>query len=182
VAAAFATLVSLACHDLRTPLATVQGFAKTMLRIEDLDAEKRVRYLGLIDSAADELAELLDVLSLAARLEGGRYDPVVRDADSLELSPAGATGTGATVRVDPEAVATALRSLERAASRHGGVEISVAVDGARVTLEPVVAAAAPIVLGDEPKDLGAAVAVNLLRALGGEIALDGERFTVTLPI
>ena len=43
------------------------------------------------------------------------------------------------------------------------------------------AAAAPIVLGETAKDLGAAVAVRLVRALGGEVALDGERLTVTLP-
>lgn len=177
----FATLVSLACHDLRTPLATVQGFAKTMLRLEALDEEKQARYLGLIDSAADELVELLDVLSLAARLESGRYEPVVREVDSLELAPAGATGTGATVRVEPEAVAKALRALRRAASRHSGADVSVSVDGERIVLDPVVEDAAPIVLGDNPKDLGAAVAVRLIRALGGELVLEGERLTVTLP-
>ena len=91
----FSRLVSLACHDLRTPLATVQGFAKTMLRMDELDEEKRTRYLGLIDTSADELAALLDLLSLAARIEGGRYDPVVREVDSLSLAPEGATGTGA---------------------------------------------------------------------------------------
>jgi signal transduction histidine kinase len=181
VADAFATLVSLACHDLRTPLATVQGFAKTLLRIEDLDGEKRTRYLGLIDEASGELVELLDVLSLAARLEGGRYDPVLREVDSLELAPAGATGTGAPVVVDPEAVTQAVAALARAAARHGGVEVAASVDGARIVLEPVVAAAAPVVLGVEAKDLGAAVAVRLVRALGGDVALDGERLTVTLP-
>ena len=41
--------------------------------------------------------------------------------------------------------------------------------------------AAPIVLAEEQKDLGAAVAVSLVRALGGEVALEGERLTVTLP-
>lgn len=181
MADAFATLVSLACHDLRTPLATVQGFAKTMLRIEQLDEEKRTRYLGLIDAAADELVEVLDVLSLAARLEGGRYDPVLREVDSLELAPEGAAGAGVTVRVDPDGVAAALRDLRRAAARHGGVDVSVAVDGERIVLEPVVEDAAPIVLGDDPKDLGAAVAVRLIRALGGEVARDGDRLTVTLP-
>jgi len=79
VADDFSRLVSLACHDLRTPLATVSGFAKTMLRLDELEDDKRDRYLGLIDTAADELAELLDLLSLAARIEGGRYDPVVRE-------------------------------------------------------------------------------------------------------
>jgi signal transduction histidine kinase len=180
VSADFSSLVSLACHDLRTPLATVQGFAKTLLRLEELD-EKAARYLHLIDSASDELVELLDVLSLAARIEGGRYDPVAREVDSLELAPEGATGTGATVSVEPVAVAAALASLARAASRHGGVEVSTSVDGPRVSFEPVVGDAAPIVLGEEQKDLRAAVAMRLFRALGAEVTLAGERLTVTLP-
>ena len=181
MADAFPSLVSLACHDLRTPLATVQGFAKTMLRMDDLDDEKRDRYLGLIDTSADELAALLDLLSLAARIEGGRYEPVLRDGDSLRLAPEGATGTGATVQVDPEPVARALAAFARAASRHGGVDVAVSVDGAKVSYEPVVADAAPVVLGETPKDLGAAVAVRLIRSLGGQVELVGERLTVTLP-
>ena len=36
-------------------------------------------------------------------------------------------------------------------------------------------------LGEEQKDLGAAVAVRLLRALGADVTLEGERLTVTLP-
>ena len=177
----FSRLVSLACHDLRTPLATVQGFAKTMLRMDELDEEKRGRYLGLIDSSAEELASLLDLLSLAARIEGGRYEPVVREVDSLSLAPEDATGTGSPVRVDPEPVERSLAALRRAAARHGGVEVAVSVDGPRVAIAPVVADAAPVVLGEEMKDLGAAVAVRLLRALGGEAALDGQRLVVTLP-
>ncbi|MDX6439523.1 MAG: His Kinase (phospho-acceptor) domain [Gaiellaceae bacterium] len=173
--------MSLACHDLRTPLATVQGFARTMVRLEDLEEEKLRRYLGLIDSASEELAGLLDLLSLAARIEGGRYDPVTREVDSLSLAPAGATGTGAAVQVEPEAVERALGSLARAAARHGGVEVRVTVDGPRVRFEPVVESAAQIVLGQDQKDLGAAVAVGLVRALGGDVALEGERLTVTLP-
>jgi len=181
VADDFTRLVSLACHDLRTPLATVSGFAKTMLRMDDLDEDKRLRYLGLIDTSAGELAELLDLLSLAARIEGDRYDPVVREVDSLSLAPDGATGTGATVLVDPEAVERSLAALLGAAARHGGVDVAAAVDGPRVTIEPVTAEAAPIVLGETAKDLGAAVAVRLVRSLGGEVSLDGERLTVTLP-
>ena len=177
----FSRLVSLACHDLRTPLATVQGFAKTMLRMEQLDDDKRIRYLGLIDNSADELAELLELLSLAARIEGGRYDPVVREADSLALAPDGATGTGTTVRVDPEPVERALAALQRAATRHGGVDVAVSVDGPRVALEPVVEGAAPVVLGESVKDLGAMVAVRLVRSLGGDVALKGERLVITLP-
>jgi len=145
-----------------------------------LDEEKRSRYLGLIDAASDELVVLLDLLSLASRIEDGRYDPVLHEADSFGLAPDGASGVGATVKVDPDAVATGLRALARAAARHGGVEISTSVDGPRISIEPVVAAAAPVVIGEEQKDLGAAVAVRLLRALGADVTLEGERLTVTL--
>ena len=159
----------------------MQGFAKTLVRLEQLEEEKLKRYLGLIDSASDELASLLELLSLAARIEGHRYEPVTREADSLELAPAGATGSGATVIVEPDAVQRSLAALQSAAARHGAAEVNVTVDGPKVMFEPVAASAAPIVLGEEQRDLGAAVAVMLLRALGGEVTLDGERLTVTLP-
>ena len=181
MAADFPSLVSLACHDLRTPLATVQGFAQTLTRLDHLDAEKTDRYLGMIESAALELGDLLDQLSRAARIEGGRYDPVRREVDSLELAPAGATGTGARVLVDPPAVQKALAALARAASRHGAVEVTVVVEGARIAIEPVVASAAPIVLGEEHRDLAAAVGVTVIRALGGGVTLEGDRLTITLP-
>ena len=183
MAADFSRLVSLACHDLRTPLATVQGFAKTLLRQGEL-GDPADRYLGMIDQASDEVVELLDVLSIGARIEGGRYEPVLREIDSLELAQAAlpaASGEGAQVRVEAEPVQRALAALARAAARHGGVEISAAVSGRVVSLAPVTADAAPIVLGEEPKDLRAAVAVRLVRALGGEVTLDGERLVVTLP-
>ena len=183
MASDFARLVSLACHDLRTPLATVQGFAKTLLRM-DVEAAQRERYLGMIDAASGELAELTDRLALVARIEGGRYEPVLREVDSLELAHAAdpdAAGDGSTVRVDAEAVDRALRDLLRAVSRHGDVEPHLHVEGARVALRPVPGDAAPIALGEEAKDLGAVVAVRLLRALGGEVSVDGETMWLTLP-
>jgi hypothetical protein len=36
-------------------------------------------------------------------------------------------------------------------------------------------------LGEDLRDLGAAVAVRLVRALGGSVALDGDAVVVTLP-
>ena len=43
------------------------------------------------------------------------------------------------------------------------------------------AASAPVVLGQELRDLGAAVAVRVVEALGGSVDLDGETLTVRLP-
>jgi signal transduction histidine kinase len=183
VPADLARLVSLACHDLRTPLATVQGFAKTLLR-GDTAPEQQQRYLGMIDAASAELAELTERLSLVARIEGGRYEPVVREADSLELARAAASaalGRGTAVVVDVEAVERALADLVRAVARHGGVEPTVTVEGATVTIAPVRDGVAQIVVGEDAKDLGAAVAVILVRALGGSATVEDEALTVVLP-
>ena len=179
----FPSLVSLACHDLRTPLATVQGFAKTLVRRGDAE-EQTARWLQLIDGAADELVVLLDQLALAARIEDGRYEPVTREIDSLELARGAvpeATGEGAPVQVDVDVTERSLAALTRAAARHGGVEVAVEVRGAQVELVPLTPEAATVVLGDEQKDFGAAVAVRVLHALGGSVEAAGERLLVRLP-
>src|SRR3954447_5220683 len=116
----FSQLVSLAAHDLRTPLATVSGFAKTLIRSESLE-EPASRYIGIIEAAAEQMVELLDELGLAARIEAGRYQPNLRDADTLELANDAAAalgedrvrvgGEGGTVRVDFDATKRAVSAL-----------------------------------------------------------------------
>src|ERR1700739_42664 len=81
----FARLVALACHDLRTPLATVNGFAKTLTGAGTL-GEREGRFVGLIDAAAEQRAAQLDLLGLAARIETGRYEPALVEADTLALA------------------------------------------------------------------------------------------------
>nr|MBA2614256.1 two-component sensor histidine kinase [Actinomycetota bacterium] len=82
--ARFASLVSLACHDLRTPLATVHGFARTLRRIELTDPAPR--YVEMIEVASQQLAELVDELSLVARIEAGLFEPRLESVDSLGLA------------------------------------------------------------------------------------------------
>src|ERR671935_986713 len=84
-----ARLVMLACHDLRTPLATVLGFTQTLERLEQLE-EPASRYLEMIGAASGQIGELVDELSLGARIEAGRYEPVREELDTLELARAAA--------------------------------------------------------------------------------------------
>jgi signal transduction histidine kinase len=186
----FARLVSLACHDLRTPLATVHGFATTLARGGGLEPPAD-RYVEMIDAASAQLAELIDELSLAARIESDRYEPTPREADTLELVRAaalrlgedrvGVTGSGVAVETDAEAVERGLAALFQAALRHGGLErVEVAVDGLELRLSPVTASSAPVVLGDDLRDLGAAVAARLMRRLGGSVSVAGETLTIRL--
>jgi signal transduction histidine kinase len=187
----FPRLVSLAAHDLRTPLATIHGFAQTLMRMGDL-GEPKQKYMEMIDAASRQLAELLEELGTAARIEGGHYDPSLQPTDTLELARAAAeqlgedrvhvSGTGAEVQVDPEATERGVSALAQAALRHGGLdEVELRVDGPTLVLSPVTASSAPVVLGNELRDLGAAVAVRVVEALGGSVDLDGETLTVRLP-
>ena len=187
----FARLVSLACHDLRTPLATTHGFARTLIRLGGLDPP-RDRYVEIVSQASAQLAELVDLLSLAARIEAGRYEPEPREVDSLELARAAAArideerivaaGEGAGVSVDPEAAEIALAGLANCALRHGGLErVELYVAGAEVSVAPVKASVGPIILGENLRDLGAAVGVRVVGALGGSIELHGDRLVVRLP-
>jgi signal transduction histidine kinase len=180
----FARLVMLACHDLRTPLATVHGFAQTLVRMEGFD-EATVRYLGMIDSASAQIAELIDELSLGARIEGGRYDPVRASANTIDLARAAAeelgeervavAGEGAEIEVDVNASRRAVASLAQCALRHGGLErVELTVEGEELRLAPITPASAPVVLGEDLRDLGAAIAVRLIRAQGGSVALEGD--------
>ena len=186
----FARLVSLACHDLRTPLATVHGFATTLARSGDL-ASPADRYVEMIDAASAQLAELIDELSLASRIESGRYEPTLREADTLELSRAAAarlgedrvhvSGSGVAIETDSDAVERGMAALFQSALRHGGLDsVGVEVEGAEVRLSPVTPASAPVVLGEDLRDLGAAVAVRLVRRLGGSVSVSGQTVEIRL--
>lgn len=184
----FPRLVSLAAHDLRTPLATIHGFAQTLVRMGDLGQPKQ-RYLEMIDLAARQLTELLEELGLAARIEGGRYEPNRQPIDTRELALGAAAelgadrvlveGEGESVEVDRESMQRGVSALVQAALRHGGLEhVNVRVEGPTIAISPVTPASGPVVLGEDLRDLGAAVAVLLVHAHGGSVELEGETLTV----
>jgi signal transduction histidine kinase len=188
--ARFARLVSLACHDLRTPLATVHGFARTLRRVELTDPAPR--YVEMIELASEQLAELLDELSLLTRIETGRFEPRLETVDSLTLAREAAaeledgtitvSGEGAPVRVEEESARRAIRQLARAARRHGALEaIEVGVVGPELRIGPIAGTAGVVVTGEELRELGAAASVELVRALGGSVELDADRLRVVLP-
>ena len=184
----FARLVSLGCHDVRTPLATVHGFAKTLERTVSLE-QPADRYVQMISEASTQMAELLDELSLAARIEAGRYEPVLRDTDTFELAQGAQTrlgadlvhlsGEGAAVSTDLENVGRGVAALVQSVLRHGGnAAVTVVVRGAEIDVSPVTPASRPVVLGEDLRDLGAAVAVRVIGQLGGDVAVDGDTLTI----
>jgi signal transduction histidine kinase len=186
----FTRLVSLACHDVRTPLATVHGFARTLSRTVELGPPAD-RYVEMIGAASAQIAELLDELSLAAQIESARYEPALREADTLALARAAAerlgedrvlvSGEGAIVETDVEAVDRGVSALIQAALRHGGLdEVRVVVDGPELAIAPITDSSVRVVLGQELRDLGAAVAVKVVERLGGEVAVADGTLTIRL--
>jgi signal transduction histidine kinase len=186
----FARLVSLAVHDVRTPLATVHGFARTLARTAPLEPPAD-RYVEMIEAASAQMAELLDEFSLVARIESGRYEPVLRDVDTLALANGArerlgedrvrVAGTGATVVTDAEPLERGVSALVQAALRHGGLdEVDVVVDGTAIAVSPITDSSSQVVLGRELRDLGAACAVRHVEFLGGSVSVESGTLTIRL--
>jgi len=184
----FPRIVSLACHDLRAPLASVYGFARTIPRVATLP-EQAERFLGHIETAATEMANVLEQLTVLARIEDGRYHPPLEGVDTLALAReaasrvgqdrVAASGTGALVGVDAEATLRALAALSRAALHHGRLErFQLNARREAIELEPITPGAVPVVTGRDLRDFGAVAALALIRALGGSAELHGETLRV----
>jgi signal transduction histidine kinase len=187
----FAQLVSLACHDLRTPLAAVHGFARTIDRLEPLQARTR-RYIGIMVEGSGQLAQLLERLALIARIERGAYQPALQQMDSLELAQKAAelvaagevrvAGEGETVEVDPAPTEQTVAAFLTCALRHGdSEELDCAVRGRELSIRPVTGELAAILLGEDLRDFGAAAARIHVEALGGSVAVQDDALLVRLP-
>lgn len=74
-------------HDLRTPLATMQGYLETvLLRSTSLSGAERAHYLRTALSECQRLGRLAQALLDLARLEMGAVKPVPEDFSLVELT------------------------------------------------------------------------------------------------
>jgi len=137
----------------------------------------------MIVAASGEMTALLEELSAVARIEGGRYEPNLVATDTLALAREAvpdAQGTGAPLETDATAVVGALSSLAACARKHGGAErVDATVDGADIRLAPIPPRCAAVIMGEELKDLGAAVAQRVLDANGASVQLDGTELRIS---
>ena len=79
--------VATVSHELRTPLAAIHGSALTILRPDvDLDDELRRRLLGIIADESYRLAEIVNDLLLASRLDAGGLEARIESCDGRELA------------------------------------------------------------------------------------------------
>lgn len=143
-------LVVSVSHDLRTPLAHLQGYLETLrLRGERLDADERQEYLGIALRHAERLGRLvhdlfelakLDALNAPVQVEDFSVAELVRDVVDKQRLAADRRGIALTaqlashecrVQADPSLLERALENLVENALRHTPAGGSVQVLGSR---------------------------------------------------
>lgn len=66
-------LISNISHDLRTPIASIQGYAETLiLKKDNIEAEEQEKYLGIIYKNCDNLQELVTNLFELSKLQANQ--------------------------------------------------------------------------------------------------------------
>ena len=79
--------ISTASHEMRTPLTTIIGVAKSLRQPQFAeDGELREEFLGRLESQGDRLLHLVDQLLRTARLEGQRAAPEIESFDFSVLA------------------------------------------------------------------------------------------------
>lgn len=76
--------ISLASHQLRTPLSSLQWYIELLIDEKKLDASQE-EYVNEMDIAAKRMSNLIDALLHAARLEGGDITPHTDAVDITSL-------------------------------------------------------------------------------------------------
>jgi PAS domain S-box-containing protein len=79
--------VATASHELRTPMTSIAGAGRTLLRLDDeLPDERRRAFLQMIVTESDRLSRIVDQILLASRLDAGRVDVTHQDCDAVEVA------------------------------------------------------------------------------------------------
>lgn len=79
-------LIANVSHDLRTPLAVIQGYIETvMIKSESLSADERNNYLNTIYSSTQNLSKLVEELFELSKLEAKQIEPNFEKISITEL-------------------------------------------------------------------------------------------------
>jgi len=79
-------LMSVLGHELRSPLTAIRGAATLLLQAhQELTPEKVVELLAVIDSAAARMADRIEDVLVAGRLDGERQPVLIENIDVSEV-------------------------------------------------------------------------------------------------
>jgi hypothetical protein len=191
VADDFPDVISRACHDLRTPLASAFGFARTLERLGAVEGDN-ARYLSVVVEATEELGRLIDCLALLARAQDGR---VVLERSSVESSEVAVDavalvpgdrlalqGPGATLEVDRARATAGLawlaEAVEHAVPGVAPLLVDARADGS-FAIGPLSAVMADR-MADGAGDLRSLAARAVAHVHGGTLAREDDRVVLRL--
>lgn len=189
--AELARLFSLGANDARTPLATLTGYSRTLVR--ELKDDPRGDYALTLEESVREIGNIVEQLAMVARIHEGRYTPPTPETvatRALALASVSALGQervevrgdGTTITVAREPIEDALTACARAAMRHSGTDlVAINVVETTLTFQPIHENARGVLGGTEIREFGVAAALLVLRTLGSTTAIVDDRFVVELP-
>jgi K+-sensing histidine kinase KdpD len=185
-----------ACHEMRSPLAVVYGFAK-MLQSNDALDEQCSRYVDSVVTGAARLSDLLDALSQIGRIAAGRtlptLEPVSLRPIVADVASAGNNGSKVTVEegddlevhADPEWLAEAVRGVVDSCcfDDEASVTVSWTPGDGEVTLRFVPHSQYDAVDSD-PVKAGVAFELAKVRffAMGGALTVQGGSLLAAVPV
>lgn len=184
-----------ACHELRSPLAVVFGFAKMLESNDSLDDTVR-RYVEHIVQGSQRLDDLLDALAKTGRIAAGRMNPVLEsvslravmddvaamaaNSERLIVEP----GTDLKVKTDPAWLAEAFAGVVEGLCFEQRLRLRVAWthDEHEVQVSFIPDSSFPMVDVEPDKaSLDIALARMRILAMGGSLDGRGDRVVATLP-
>ncbi|MCW2925338.1 MAG: two-component sensor histidine kinase [Thermoleophilia bacterium] len=185
-----------ACHELRSPLAVVYGFARMLEGSNNIDEAATAKYVGQIVRSAERLDHMLDDLSKIGRIAASRLHPqtehvplrsIVDDLCAtstnegrLSVDP----GADVSVRADPAWLTEALQATVDGLCFEEGIDVRITWRHLphEVQLHVVPNSSFPMIdVEPEKSGLGVSLARMRIVAMGGSFEGSGDRIVVTLP-
>jgi signal transduction histidine kinase len=145
--------ISIASHELRSPITSIRGFAQTLIDLPFSDQE-RIRYLRIIEEESSRLAKMIENFLDLSRIEAGRFSLQMEYIDVATLLEKTAETFIMTtqkrvlvqnqpalppLRADPERLTRALTNLLDNAEKYGGDTIQIAAEQVHHDLHIIVA-------------------------------------------
>ncbi len=185
-----------ACHELRSPLAVVYGFARMLEGSPNLDEAAQEKYVGQIVRSAERLDHMLDDLSKIGRIAARRMHPqiehvplrsVVDDLCATSTNDgrlAVDPGADVTVKADPTWLTESLQAIVDGLCFEDGIDVRLTWrhEAHEVQLHIVPNSSFPMI-DVEPDKSGLGISLARMRvvAMGGTFEGSGDRIVVTLP-
>lgn len=185
-----------ACHELRSPLAVVYGFARMLEGSNGLDEAATQKYVGQIVRGAERLDHMLDDLSKIGRIAAGRLHPqlehvplrsIVDDLCATSTNDGRLTvdpGSDVNVKADPAWLTESLQAIVDGLCFEEGIDVRLTWrhEAHDVQLHLVPNSSFPMV-DVEPDKSGLGISLARMRvvAMGGTFEGSGDRIVIGLP-